>query len=181
MTSYILSKCGLWLHCEWACAFSDVLLGQMISYILNNCASVFHFVWAQASPFCFWLIVKNKFGGVCLFDVQCWPLLGFVWTVENWVNILRLSLFTGIFQLHFRIHSCSLSSFYAQEYVINNANTVVNIWSNYSCKIKIYYFNSVLRVREVEFRKGDIKMIQFLLNRGWRWRRRVYSVALQHC
>ena len=131
--------------------------------------------------FAFGWSVKNQFVGDCLFDVQCWPLHGSVRTVENLVNILRLSLFTGIFQLQFEIHGCSLSSFYAQEYVINNANTVVNIWSNYSCKIKIYYFNSVLRVREVEFRKGDIKMIQFLLNRGWRWRRRVYSVALQHC
>ena len=29
MPSYILSKCELSLHCGWACAFSDVLLGQM--------------------------------------------------------------------------------------------------------------------------------------------------------
>ena len=77
MTSYILSKCGLWLHCEWACAFSDVqleqmtsgigrkcvsflccgfscarsefLLDEMTSYILGKCGPSLHFDWALST------------------------------------------------------------------------------------------------------------------------------------
>ena len=36
MPSYILSKCEFSLHCEWACAFSDVQLDQMICCIGHN-------------------------------------------------------------------------------------------------------------------------------------------------